>query len=56
MVQGNSERSMYLNEILNNFLNIKINNLSDYFKSKFLDSTNKYYNNLSASEILKKNS
>ena len=54
MVQGNSERSMYLNEILNNFLNIKINNLSDYFKSKFLDPTNKYYNNLSASEILKK--
>ena len=54
MVEGNSQRSLFLNEIINNFMNLKINNMAEYFKNKFLEATNKYYSSLSNSEIAKK--
>jgi len=54
MVINNTSRTLFINEIISNFISIKINNLTSFFKEKFLDSTNNYYNNLSGSEIAKK--
>jgi|LakMenEpi03Aug12_release.lakeMendotaPanAssembly.Ray.scaffolds.fasta_scaffold133202_2 ABC-type bacteriocin/lantibiotic exporter with double-glycine peptidase domain len=54
MVLNNKNRTLFINEIISNFISIKINNLTSFFKEKFLDSTSNYYNNLSGSEIAKK--
>jgi ABC-type multidrug transport system fused ATPase/permease subunit len=54
MVINNTSRTLFINEIISNFISIKINNLTSFFKEKFLDATNNYYNNLSGSEIAKK--
>ena len=54
MVSSNTDRTLHLTEIIKNFISIKLNNLSHYFKGKFLSSTNKYYLSLSKSEIAKK--